>query len=391
MSHHRGGPRGEGRGGRDSRGGGASGGRGGRGGRDSGGGAAPGRDGRGARRSSDRSEIGQRAVWPPERRETAREAIEQLMRDRGLARRFEPAVEHAARAAAESPRVAVGAPARRDLRELATFTIDPVTARDFDDAVSAQRLDDGAVRVWVHIADVSAHVRDGSLLDAEARERATSVYVPGAVEPMLPDALSSDACSLLPGHDRAAVTVEMELELSSARVRRTAFYRSVIRSDQRLDYDRVDAVFAAREPARAPWGKPLAAAREASAALARARLSHGAALTLESQEPELAFDEQGEVSDIRSRVQTESHRLIEHLMIAANEAVARELATREVPCLYRVHERPQAASVERLIEQLASLGVATPPVPPQLGPAQAADLVGQASRLVEAHVQRTIA
>jgi ribonuclease R len=332
-----------------------------------------------------------RAVWPPEQRETAREAIEQLMRDRGLARRFEPAVEHAARAAAESPRVAVGAPARRDLRELATFTIDPVTARDFDDAVSAQRLADGAVRVWVHIADVSAHVREGSALDVEARERATSVYVPGAVEPMLPDALSGDACSLVAGSDRAAVTVEMELELDSARVRSTAFYRSVIRSNQRLDYDQVDAIFAGREAARAPWGEPLAAAREVSAALARARLSHGAALTLESQEPEFAFDGDGEVSDIKSRVSTESHRLIEHLMIAANEAVARELARSEVGCLYRVHERPRAASVERLIEQLASLGVATPPVPPQLGPAQAAELVGQASRLVEAHVQRTIA
>ncbi len=332
-----------------------------------------------------------RAVWPPEQRETARQAIEQLMLDRGLARRFESAVEHAARAAAESPRVAVGAPARRDLRELATFTIDPVTARDFDDAVSAQRLPDNAVRVWVHIADVSAHVREGSAVDVEARERATSVYVPGAVEPMLPDALSGDACSLRPGKDRAAVTVEMELELSSARVRSTAFYRSVIRSDQRLDYDQVDAIFAGRERARAPWGEPLAAAREASAALARARLSHGAALTLESEEPEFAFDEHGEVSDIKSRVQTESHRLIEHLMIAANEAVARELATREVPCLYRVHERPRAAAVERLIEQLASLGVATPPVPPQLGPSQAAELVGEASRLVEAHVLRTIA
>jgi ribonuclease R len=332
-----------------------------------------------------------RAVWPPERRETAKEAIEQLLRDRGLPRRFEPAVEHAARAAAERPRVAVAASARRDLRELATFTIDPVTARDFDDAVSAQRLDDGVVRVWVHIADVSAHVREGSPVDVEARERATSVYVPGTVEPMLPDSLSGEECSLLPGKDRPAVTVEMEIDTHTAEVRSTAFHRSVIHSDERLDYDRVDAIFAGREPARAPWGEPLAAAREASAALARARLAHGAALTLESEEPEFAFDENGEVSDVKSRASTQSHRLIEHLMIAANEAVARELQRREVPCLYRVHERPQVASVERLIEQLASLGVATPPVPPQLGPAQAAELVGEASRLVQEHVRRTIA
>ncbi len=330
-----------------------------------------------------------RVVWPPQQRESAQEAIEQLMRDRGLARCFEQGVERAARAARERPRIAVGAAARRDLRALATFTIDPITARDFDDAISAERQEDGAITVWVHIADVSAYVREGSPVDVEARERATSVYVPGAVEPMLPEELSSDACSLLPGKDRAAVTVE--LELHGAEVRRTAFYRSSIRSDERLDYDRVDAIFAGREAAREPWAQPLAAAREVSAALAQARLRHGGALTLESEEPELTFDEHGEVSDIKGRVQTESHRLIEHLMIAANEAVAQELQRKATPCLYRVHERPQAASVERLVEQLASLGVATPAVGAQMSAAQAAELVGEASRLVEAHVQRTIA
>ena len=311
------------------------------------------------------------------------------MRDRGLERRFEQGVERAAKAARERPRVAVGAAARRDLRELATFTIDPITARDFDDAISAEREADGGITVWVHIADVSAYVREGSPLDTEARERATSVYVPGAVEPMLPEALSNDACSLLPGRDRAAVTVE--LALHGAEMRRTAFYRSLIRSDERLDYDRVDAIFAGRETAREPWAQPLAAAREASAALAQERMRHGGALTLDSEEPEFEWDEQGEVSDIKARVQTESHRLIEHLMIAANEAVARELQSKHVPCLYRVHERPKAASVERLMEQLASLGVATPALGAQMSPAQAAELVGEASRLVEAHVQRTIA
>ncbi len=312
------------------------------------------------------------------------------MRERGLARRFEQGVERAARSARErGPRVAVGAPERRDLRELATFTIDPVSARDFDDAVSAERLADGGVRVWVHIADVAAYVREGSPVDVEARERGTSVYVPGAVEPMLPDALSGDACSLVPGRERAAVTVE--LELHGAEVRRCAFYRSTIRSDERLDYEHVDRVFAGREAAREPWGEPLQAAREAAAALGQARAGHGSALTVDSEEPEFVFDADGEVSEISGRVQTESHRLIEHLMIAANEAVAQELQRRGVPCLYRVHERPRAASVERLVDQLASLGVSTPPIPAQMSPTQAADLVGEISRLVEIHVQRTLA
>jgi ribonuclease R len=331
-------------------------------------------------------------VWPPQQRERARDAIEELMRERGLERRFEAGVERAARSARErGPHVAAGGGVeRRDLRELATFTIDPVSARDFDDAISAERLPDGGgVRVWVHIADVSAYVREGSPVDVEARERGTSVYVPGAVEPMLPDALSGDACSLVPGRARAAVTVEMDID--GAQVRRTAFYRSTICSDERLDYDRVDRIFAGKEHAREPWAEPLRAAREASAALGEKRARHGGALTLNSEEPEFVFDAEGEVREIKGRVQTESHRLIEHLMIAANEAVAQELQRREVPCLYRVHERPQAASVERLVDQLASLGVPTPPVPAQMSRAQAAELVSEISRSVEEHIKRTVA
>jgi ribonuclease R len=337
-------------------------------------------------------------VWPPQQRESAREAIEGLMRERGLERGFEEAVEREARRAAErgvqrggGPGGAGGSgePARKDLRDLPTFTIDPTAARDFDDAISAERLEGGGVRVWVHIADVSAYVREGSAVDVEARERGTSVYVPGAVEPMLPRALSNEACSLLPGHDRAAVTVE--LELHGAEVRGAAFQRTVIRSDERLDYDRVDAIFAGREAAGAPWGEPLAAARAAAAALGEARAQRGSALTVESSEPEFSFDGEGNVSEIASSVQTESHRLIEHLMIAANEAVAEHLEQLGVPCLYRVHERPQVARVERLVDQLASLGVATPAVAEQMSRAQAGDLVGEISRLVEEHVQRTVA
>ena len=139
------------------------------------------------------------------RPDVARNVIEALMLDRGLRLGFDPAVEREARAAGE--RVAGADGARRDLRELATFTIDPTGARDFDDAISAQALADGGARVWVHIADVAAHVPEGSPLDREARRRATSVYVPGAVEPMLPHALSSGACSLQAGTDRTAVTV----------------------------------------------------------------------------------------------------------------------------------------------------------------------------------------
>ncbi|MGA2319250.1 MAG: RNB domain-containing ribonuclease [Solirubrobacteraceae bacterium] len=318
------------------------------------------------------------------RPQIARDALEGLMLDRGLRRGFDPAVEKEAQAAAERLRRADSQ--RRDLRELATFTIDPVTARDFDDAISAEHQEDGTTRVWVHIADVAAHVPEGSLVDREARRRANSVYVPGAVEPMLPHALSSDACSLMPGVARAAVTVELQMQ--GAKVARAAFYRSLIRSDERLDYEQVDAIFAGRASAAEPWGTGLAAARDVAASLQQERERRGA-LVIDSEEPEFEFDQEGNVSAILAREQTESHRLIEHLMIAANEAVAGLLAQSKTPCLYRVHERPDPERIERLVDQLASLEVPTPPVPEHISPSQAADLVGPISRGVDEHVRRS--
>jgi ribonuclease R len=313
------------------------------------------------------------------RPEVARDVIEALMLERGLRRRFDPAVERASREPPTEHR-------RRDLRDLATFTIDPATARDFDDAISAEELGDGRRRVWVHIADVAAHVAPGSPVDREAYRRATSVYVPGAVEPMLPEALSNDACSLVPGHDRLAVTVELDLD--GPRVDRAAFHRSLIRSDERLDYDRVDRVFAGHEPAREPWAAPLAAARAAAGALAEARARQGA-LVVESADPLFTFDAYGHVRGVQPEQQTESHRVVEHLMIAANEQVATLLEQRGVPALYRVHERPEPSRVEYLVEQLASLEVPTPPLPRNLSPQQAADAVGEISALVDRHVERT--
>jgi ribonuclease R len=339
--------------------------------------AGSGRNGRGGGRATVVRRIG--------RSDVARDVIEALMVDRGLRRRFDPAVDHEAREVSAATLPAGDSaewPAdRRDLRSLPTFTVDPATARDFDDAISAAVEDDGARRVWVHIADVSAYVRPGSLLDREAYRRGTSVYVPGAVEPMLPEALSGRACSLVPGQDRFAVTTELVLD--GARVRSSAFYRSVIRSDERLDYGRVDRIFDGRERASGGWGAALEVARAAAAALEERRASQ-AALSLESSEPEFEFDRQGNVVSAEPIAQTESHRLIEHLMIAANEQVARLLVSRRVPALYRVHDRPDGTAAERLIDQLASLGVPTPPLPKgHIAPQQAADLIGEASQLIE--------
>jgi ribonuclease R len=179
----------------------------------------------------------------------------------------------------------------------------------------------------------------------------------------------------------------VEMELNGAEVVKSAVHRSLIRSDERLDYDRVDRIFAGDERAEGVWAKPLTAARAAAAEL-EARREELGALVVESSEPDFRFDGRGHVKTAEATVQTESHRLIEHLMIAANESVARLLDGRGVPTLFRVHERPEPSAVEQLVARLAVLGVPTPPLPDPLSPSQAAEMIGPISRAVDKHVRR---
>jgi ribonuclease R len=306
------------------------------------------------------------------RPDRARDVVEGLMLDRGLYRSYPRAATSEAEASLDEP---YAADARVDLRELPTFTIDPDDAKDFDDAISARREGD-RVRLWVHIADVSAYVRPGGRLERETFRRGTSVYVPQAVEPMLPEALSTEACSLRPGEDKLAVTVEMEMD--GADVTSVAFHRSLVRSDRRLTYGEVDELFAGRTRSEEPWGEPLAVARE----VARALLERGDSLEFGSWEPTFDFDSDGNPTGVRYEEQTESHRVIEMLMILANEQVAGYLADKNLPTLYRVHERPEPQSVLFLAEQLASLDIPTPPLPTQMTPQQAGDAITEISRIV---------
>ncbi|HET7454789.1 MAG TPA: RNB domain-containing ribonuclease [Solirubrobacterales bacterium] len=312
----------------------------------------------------------------------ARETVAELLREELGYRGFRPTIEGEAREAAKWAERESGP--RRDLTALATFTVDPATARDFDDAVSAQREGSGA-RVWIHIADVAAHVKPGSLLDQEARRRGNSTYVPGAVEPMLPHALSSEACSLAPGVERLAVTTEIELD-AGMKPLEARFYRSRIRSDARLNYDELDEVFAGRRRPPAVVAEPLAAAREVAAGLGEDRGT--TSLDVESFEPEFEFDVEGNVVRAHGVAQTEAHRLIERLMILNNEQVAELLERERVPAIYRVHAQPDAARIERLLEQLAALGVPTPPLGRGLSPQEAGHVAAEASRLVRQEAAR---
>jgi len=307
---------------------------------------------------------------------TARDAVEALLREELERRGFRASQELEAGRASAVAESRSGP--RRDLTGLPTFTVDPATARDFDDAVSARREGDG-LRLWVHIADVAAHVPPGSPLDREALRRGNSTYAPGTVEPMLPHALSEDACSLAPGVERLAVTTEIELG-PGGRPGAASFYRSLIRSDERLDYDQLDVIFTGRVAAPEGIAEPLAIAREAAAALGERR--GATSLDVESFEPEFRFDSAGRVTGARGVAQTESHRLIERLMILANEQVAQLLERKRVPAIYRVHARPDPPRVERLLEQLHDLGIPTPPLRGTPTPQEAAELVAESSRLV---------
>jgi ribonuclease R len=230
-------------------------------------------------------------------------------------------------------------------------------------------------------------VRPGSALDREALRRGNSVYVPGTVESMLPEALSNRACSLVPGDVRKAVTVEITLD-GDGRPRSASFHRSLIRSDARFDYEQVERIFRGEETAPESVAGPLALARRAAARLRERRFERGA-LAVESSEPEFWFDDDGHVVRAIDDVQTESHAVIEELMILANEQVALELERRRLPTLYRVHEQPDPAAVERLVVQLQSLNVPTPPVPQHMTPQMAGEVVGEISLGVAEHIRRT--
>jgi ribonuclease R len=311
----------------------------------------------------------------------AADVIEAMLADRDVRVGFGRRVEDEAAGAAASARDLDFD--RRDIRGLPTFTVDPASAHDFDDAVSASRTKRG-FRLWIHIADVAAHVRPGGALEKEARRRANSTYVPGRVAPMLPQVLSSDACSLVPDQDRLAVTSEIEISETGEPLSAN-FYRSLMRSDSRLNYEQLDEIFAGRARPPERITEPLAIAREAAATLAGRRPR--SSLEVESSEPEFRFEDR-QVVGAHSVAQTEAHRLIEHLMVLTNERVADLLERRRIPTLYRVHEQPDPERIRRLIEQLAALGIPTPPLPDTISPQQAGELAGEASRLVTREAER---
>lgn len=290
-----------------------------------------------------------------------RNVYEALFASIETSRTFSPKVEEEAESAARTP--AEPSPEREDLRSLPTVTIDGADARDFDDAISVERTG-GDYRLWVHIADVTFYVTPGSRLDREARRRGNSVYLPGTAAPMLPPALSADICSLRPGLERAAVTVEMEVS-RSGEVRGARAYRSLILSDARLTYDAVDEFLSGS--AEISHGGMLQEAYELSRRLKTQAAVRGK-LELGGREPEYEVDENGVPAAAKVRRSTASRELIEELMVLANEAVAKMVRRRPGSnAVYRTHETPDPADLEQLRVRLEAVGVQVEPSPENLG------------------------
>ncbi|MEJ2189355.1 MAG: VacB/RNase II family 3'-5' exoribonuclease [Acidobacteriota bacterium] len=287
---------------------------------------------------------------------------------------------------------------REDLRDRPTITIDGRTARDFDDAVSARPAARGGIEVEVHIADVSHFVRPGTQLDQAARQRGTSVYLPGLCVPMLPERLSNDLCSLREAEDRLTYTVRYTVSPQGKITRRSA-HESVIRSRRRCTYAEV---FEWLEKPRAEWPAETAAfadslelLAEAAERLGRERRARGS-LDFDLAEPELLLDPEGRVVAIQPAARNRAHRLIEELMVAANRCVAEILIEAGQPALHRVHDRPEAARVVELKQVMSDLGLSLKGAPDALPPSALQALLEKAEgrpeeRLVDMLVLRTLA
>ena len=249
---------------------------------------------------------------------------------------------------------------RSDLRAKRIFTIDGKDAKDFDDAIHIEPLQNGHFLVGVHVADVSHYVTEGGALDVEAKARATSVYLPGKVLPMLPERLSNGVCSLVPGEDRLALSVLVELS-ADGDVENYAIVNSVIHSKARLTYDEVQAFSEAKsampDHARDLEGD-LHLLLKLTTRMREKRFREGS-LDFRLKEVKVDIEPDGSLTLIPVREET-ARGLIEDLMLTANKLVANHLHSREIPALYRIHEEPSPQRFLEVVANLAKLSIAVP-------------------------------
>jgi ribonuclease R len=234
---------------------------------------------------------------------------------------------------------------RRDMRGVTTFTIDPVDAKDFDDALSFRRLENGHIELGVHIADVSHYVRPGSAMDTEALKRSNSVYLVDRVVPMLPEQLSNMACSLRPNEDKYSFSVIFEIDEAGI-VHDQWFGKTVIHSNRRFSYEEAQEII---EGKAGDFQDEILILDKIAKILRKSRLKHGA-LSIESEEMRFRLNDQGHPIEVMIKTSKDAHKLIEEFMLLANKYVAKFVAAPKkgrdsVPFVFRVHDRPDAAKI----------------------------------------------
>ncbi|MCS6834269.1 MAG: ribonuclease R, partial [Flammeovirgaceae bacterium] len=245
---------------------------------------------------------------------------------------------------------------RRDFRGIPTFTIDPINAKDFDDALSIRPLENGCWEVGVHIADVSHYVRPDTELDKEAYQRATSVYLVDRVVPMLPEKLSNVVCSLRPQEDRLTFSAVFVLD-AEAQIKEQWFGRTVIHSNRRFTYEEAQAIL---ESGQGDFAHELRVLNTLAKKLRKERFDHGA-IAFETTEFYFELDPTGKPIQLTPKIRKDAHKLIEEFMLLANKAVAtfiyqKKENARPVTMVYRIHEEPEEQKIEDLAKFVHRFG-----------------------------------
>ncbi|MBI3605597.1 MAG: ribonuclease R [Nitrospirae bacterium] len=276
---------------------------------------------------------------------------------------------------------------RRDLRREVTLTIDGEHAKDFDDAVSAERLGSNQIRLGVHIADVGAYVPWKSPLDREAYERGTSVYFPDKVVPMFPEALSNGICSLNPHVDRLTYSVDMIFDEEGNRID-YKIYESVIKSQARMTYTEVRDII--NSPGRSSLRKKevldtIFLLEELALKLKKKRFVRGS-IDFDLPEPQILIDVAGEITSILKEERNFAHKIIEECMLAANETVAEHMANLDLPFIYRIHDKPTPEKIQDFNLFVSNLGYSLKGFPKKVTPKSFQDILDQIKGKVEERV-----
>lgn len=248
---------------------------------------------------------------------------------------------------------------RRDLRDQQIVTIDGADAKDLDDAVTVRKVDNGNYFLGVHIADVSYYVTENSILDKEAFERGTSVYLTDRVIPMIPQRLSNGICSLNPQVPRLTMSCEMEID-STGKILSHEIFQSVIQTSERMTYSAVNAILEEEDSEsieRYHDLVPMFRLMKELHQILEAHRNHRGAINFEDREAKILVDSEGHPKDIELRERGVGERLIESFMLAANETVAEHFNRQKLPFIYRIHEQPKEEKMQRFFDFAAALGI----------------------------------